>query len=81
MAKRGQGLSEEESIIVDVYKDSEEPISYWMERWAEGSWFYPPLQGVMLKLWPPQYFTEAAQILPRSKFEAFRKDLQKRMLE
>jgi tetratricopeptide (TPR) repeat protein len=80
-AKKGQGLSEAELTTAYIYKDSEEPISYWMEGWTEESWLYPPLQGVMLKLWPPQYFTEAVRILPSSRFEAFRKDIEKRILE
>lgn len=80
-AMRGEGISREELTIAYLYKDSEEPISYWMERWSKESWLSPSVQGVMLKLWPSEYFAKAAQILSKGEFEAFRRGLEERMKE
>jgi tetratricopeptide (TPR) repeat protein len=80
--QRGEGISDEEFIMIDTYKDAEEPMSYWMVRWTKDSWFYPPLQKFMLKFWPSHYFREAVEIASsKGIFEDFQKGLEEKILE
>lgn len=75
--RKGQGISQTELVTVYLYRD-ESPIP----DMNKDALLSSHIQGVLLKVWPSQYLSAAIKIASSEGiFEAFQKDLERRILE